>query len=75
MRLVSNPSYKHDYEIVRKFNLLKENIFYKDHTSYDPEQIKNLVKIVDLCKSFGLKAESVRWITKQVFDLNLNEKQ
>ncbi len=74
MRLVRNPSHKHSEEIIKKFNLLKDNIFYKDHTSYEPEQIKNLVKIVELCKSFGLKSESTKWVSKQVVDLKLDEK-
>lgn len=74
MRLVRNPSHKHSEEIIKKFNLLKDNIFYKDHTSYEPEQIKSLIKIVELCKSFGLKSESTKWISKQAVDLKLNEK-
>lgn len=74
MRLVRNPSHKHSEEIIKKFNLLKDNIFYKDHTSYEPEQIKSFIKIVELCKSFGLKSESTKWVSKQVVDLKLDEK-
>ncbi len=74
MRLVKNPSYKHDPEIIKKFNLLKDSIFYKDHTSYEPEYIKSFIKIVELCKSFGLKSESTKWISKQAVDLKLDEK-
>ncbi len=73
MRLVRNPSYVHEPEIVKKFNLLKENVFYKDHSSYEKLQIINFIRIVELCKTFGLKSESIRWITKQVVDLNLRE--
>lgn len=73
MRFVKNPSYVHSPEIVKKFNLLKDSIFYKDHSSYEKVQIINFIKIVELCKSFGLKSESTKWITKQAVDLNVGE--
>lgn len=74
MRVVSNPSYKHSKEIIEKFNRLKDNIFNKDHSTYNTEYIKEFLNAVTLCKNMGLKADSTKWITKEMFNLKLTEK-
>ena len=73
-RIVKNPSYKHSRELINEFNRLSASIYYKDHSAFEEKEIVFLIKMVNLCKTYGLKAEPTRWIMREVVDLNLTEK-
>lgn len=72
MRLVSNPSYKHTKKILDEFNRLKASISYKDHSTYTDDKIVNMLEIVNTLKNFRIKSEQIRWITKFVYELDLD---
>lgn len=72
MRLVGNPSYKHSKKILDEFNRLKSSIYYKDHSTYTDEKIKNMLDIVNSLKNFRIKSEQIRWITRFIYDLDLD---
>jgi hypothetical protein len=43
-------------------------IYNPDITAYSFDQLKTMVKVVDLCKKFLLKGTTIKWLTKQIFE-------
>ena len=72
MKLIRNPSHKHSSKILDEFNRLKASIYYKDHSAYSINKISNMIEIVKTLKNFRIKSEQIRWITKFVYDLDLD---
>ena len=72
MKFVRNPSHKHSSKILDEFNRLKASIYYKDHSTYSTNKISNMIEIVKTLKNFRIKSEQIRWITKFVYDLDLD---
>jgi hypothetical protein len=75
MRLVRNPSYKHPLELIREFNKHKDSISFKDHTQYTEDLLKLTIGIVLECKKIGLSSKHIMWLTNQIYNNKLTEKQ
>jgi len=71
MKFVRNPSHKHSSKILDEFNRLKASIYYKDHSTYTGDKIVKMLEIVNALKNFRIKSEQIRWITKFVYELDL----
>ena len=75
MKFVRNPSHKHSLKLIEEFNRHKDSISFKDHTQYDEDLLKTTIVTILECKKIGLSSKHILWLTKQIYDNKLTEKQ
>lgn len=75
MRYISNPSYKHNPKLIQEFNKHRDSISFKDHTQYTEDLLKLAIGIVLESKKIGLSNKHILWLTKQIYENKLTEKQ
>ena len=54
--------------VVNRFLTLKDSIFLPDPLKYTLESMQLVIAVIDLSKKSGLKANEIKWITKQMLE-------